>query len=63
MDRDLVWHDLAPDYGVLEVHERLTDPGAALELHIVLNPDAGTTVAWWVDEWGTCLGEARVGRG
>jgi hypothetical protein len=28
------WFDLGPDYGVLELHEEVTLPGPALELHV-----------------------------
>jgi len=32
------WHELHVDHGVLELHERLTPRGLALELHVVMDP-------------------------
>lgn len=47
MDRDLVWFDLDEGYGVLEVDERLTPSGFALELHVLKLHDSPETLAWW----------------
>jgi hypothetical protein len=57
----LVWHDLASDHGVLELHETLTFPGPALELHLVRDTETGTTAAWWEDDEGVWLWIADVG--
>lgn len=54
-------HDLADDHVVVELHERLTAPGPALELHVVQDSESGETVAWWEDEWGALLAPAAVG--
>jgi hypothetical protein len=59
----LVWHDLAPDHGVLELHEELTAPGPALELHVVTDTATGAAAAWWEDDEGTWLRIVEVGRG
>ncbi len=48
-------------YGVLEVHEALTPPGLALELHVVVGSDEHGTLAWWEAENGTWLGHVEVG--
>ena len=56
----LAWFDLAPDYGVLELHEAVTSPGPALELHLAWG--SGVTVAWWADADGEYLGPAPVGK-
>jgi hypothetical protein len=62
MHPSLVWHDLQPNHGVLELHERLTDPGPPLELHVVLDAETGRTAAWWEDDAGTWLWIAEVGK-
>jgi hypothetical protein len=54
------WFDLEPDYGVLELHEDVTAPGPALELHVALFERAGV-VAWWTTEHGETLGFVEVG--
>ena len=56
------WFDLAPDHEVLELDERLTAPGPALELHIVVDVEAGETFAWWMTDRGRMIGVADVGR-
>ena len=61
MESDLTWHDIAADYGVLELHERLTAPRLALELHVVVCPGGAATLAWWETDEGELLGEAFVG--
>jgi len=48
------WFDLAPDYGVLELHEAVTAPGPALELHVVRS-EPSHLVAWWTTERGETL--------
>jgi hypothetical protein len=62
MGHDLAIHDLGDDHVVIELHEALTAPGPALELHVVFDAVTGGTNAWWEDEDGNCLGEAGVGR-
>jgi hypothetical protein len=61
--RDLAIHDLAADHVVVELHERVTAPGPALELHVVIDSETGETSAWWEDEDGRWLGTAMVGTG
>ena len=61
MDPHLVWHTIAPDHGVLELHEALTDPGPPLELHVVRDSETGSAAAWWEDDAGTWLWIADVG--
>lgn len=58
----LVWHDLDPDHGVLELDESLTAPGPPLELHVVRDSETGSTAAWWVDDEGSWLRIADVGK-
>jgi hypothetical protein len=55
-----IWFDLAPDYGVLELDERVTAPGPALELHVVSSKRVGL-VAWWSTEQGETLGFVEIG--
>ena len=62
MDPHLDWHDLSPDHGVLELHERLTAPGPPLELHVVRDSETGGTAAWWEDDEGTWLRIVEIGR-
>jgi hypothetical protein len=33
VDGSIAWFDITPRYRVLEIHEHLTAPGPALELH------------------------------
>lgn len=54
------WHDLGLDAGVLELHEAMTAPGPALELHVERNP-WGELRACWLDDRGRRLGWAAVG--
>jgi hypothetical protein len=61
MEPALFVHDLAADHVVLELHEALTAPGPALELHVVQDSETGATVAWWEDERGALLGVVVVG--
>lgn len=53
------WHDLTFDDewpgGVLELHEGLTAPGPALELHVYARREG--TLAVWVTEDGRPIGE------
>jgi hypothetical protein len=65
METDLTWFDLAPQHGVLDLHERLT-AGIGLELHIVVCSD-DTTIAGGRNEEAVGLGvtvrpEGRLGR-
>jgi hypothetical protein len=62
MDLELAVHDLGDDHVVLELHEGLTAPGPALELHIVVDSETGVSSAWWEDHRGQRLGAAIVGR-
>jgi hypothetical protein len=62
MDPDLAVQVVAEDHVVVELHERLTAPGPALELHVVLDSETGAATAWWEDDDGGWLGEARVGK-
>lgn len=59
MEPDLVCHVLSPDHVVIELHERVTAPGPALELHLVHNSGTGEVVAWWGDEHGRILAVAE----
>ena len=54
------WFDLEPDHGVLEFDERLTY-GVGFELHIVIDSEAGDSIAWWERE-GEWFAVADVGR-
>jgi hypothetical protein len=56
-----VWHDLARDHGVLELHEVVTAPTLPLELHVVRDSETGATAAWREDDEGTWLRIADVG--
>jgi hypothetical protein len=55
MDAPLVWHDLDPHHGVLELDEAWTAPGPPLELHIVQDSETGGLAAWWADDRGRWL--------
>jgi hypothetical protein len=55
------WHDLHPDHGVLELHEHCTPLGLALELHVVVDPEHGGSLAWWQTERGDWLGCVLAG--
>ena len=66
MDPNFTWYYLdhpEPDigHGILELHERLTLPSKALELHVVTVTPSGTSVAWWELDDGTPLGFGEVG--
>lgn len=58
--RDPVWFDLGEGEGVIELPEG--QGGAALELHVVLDSENGSTIAWWENESGTWLRAADAGR-
>jgi hypothetical protein len=58
---DTTWFDLAPDHGVLELHEHLTSPGPALELHVVFDAAKGRTIAWWETDEGVPIRRAHAG--
>lgn len=62
MELALAVHDLSDDHVVLELHEDLTAPGPAVELHLVQDSETGGTIAWWEDDAGRFLGVASVGR-
>ena len=62
MDPDLVWFDLGDDYGVLELDERLTPPGLALELHVLKLHDSAETFAWWRTDAPGRAWPVRVGQ-
>ncbi len=61
MELDLLVHDLAADHVVLELHEALTAPGPALELHVVQDSETGGSIAWWEDDGSRFLRAAGVG--
>jgi hypothetical protein len=61
MEPHLVVHYLGADHVVVELHEQLTAPGPAVELHVVLDPETGETAAWWEDDRGILLRAALVG--
>jgi hypothetical protein len=54
-------HDLSVDHVVIELHEALTAPSLAVELHVVQDSDTGETIAWWEDENGTFLLSVAIG--
>lgn len=60
MHPDPVLHQFFPDHFVLELPERATAPGPALELHVILDPDG--SVAWRLTDRGGWLGCALVGQ-
>jgi hypothetical protein len=70
MEPNFTWYDLdhpEPDigHGVLELHERLTPPAQALELHVVMTrastrSDGGVVGAGW--RTGRRWGSWRWGR-
>jgi hypothetical protein len=56
------WFDVAPNGGVLELHEELTARGPALELHLVIDPETDATIALWaMGDRGLWLGKAVIG--
>jgi hypothetical protein len=57
-----VWHDLAPDHGVLELQEWWMSPGPPLEIRIVQDSETGGTAARWEDDHGTWLLVVDVGK-
>jgi hypothetical protein len=61
LERELAVHVLADGYVVVELHEVLTAPGPALELHVVQDSETGASIAWWENERGTRIGKAHVG--
>lgn len=60
MEPNFTWHDLDQDGGVLELHEHLTDPAPALELHVQATAD-GSVVAFWATDDGQMLGWVEPG--
>lgn len=63
LEADLAVHVVADHHVVVELHEQVTAPGPALELHVVACFETGATIAWWEDDAGTILGVAGVGSG
>lgn len=63
MTPNLAVHTLSEDHLVVELNERLTEPGPALELHLVRDSETGASTAWWEDDAGSCLAVAAVGCG
>lgn len=61
MDRWTSW-TLALDRVVVELDDRLTPPGLALELELLLGP-SGVRLATWRLEDGRALRRVLVGRG
>lgn len=61
MDPHLVWHDLAPDYAVLELQQTNAGATAFLELHVVTDLVAGGIAAWWEDDRGRWICVADIG--
>jgi hypothetical protein len=58
----LFWHDLAPNHGVLALHEALVGPRPLLELHVVVDSELGEASAWWEDQAGRFCWLAEVGK-
>lgn len=57
---DSTWFELAAGHGVLELPERITKPGPALELHIIVPSDDSPTSAWWLSDDGSWLRAAEI---
>jgi hypothetical protein len=49
--RSPVWYALADDHSVLELRPT-ADSTPTLSLHVVIDGEADTTVAWWETEHG-----------
>lgn len=62
LETELAVHVIADGRFVMELHERLTSPGPALELHVARDSETRVTRAWWETEEGSWLGEATVGK-
>lgn len=60
--RDATWFDLSPGHGVLELHERVTAPGPALELHVIEVRDGSHVRACWLSDDGRLLRWVQPGR-
>lgn len=56
-----MWHTLHAEHGVLELRERVTPSAIALELHVVVDPETGRSLAWWQTERGEWLGCVEAG--
>jgi hypothetical protein len=55
-----IWYEIADDHSVLELSAEATS-GHSLALHVVIDTDADTTIAWWETEngmWVTEVGAA-----
>jgi hypothetical protein len=55
-----LWYELADDHSVLQLRSA-TASGSSLSLHVVVDADADTTIAWWETEngmWVTEVGAA-----
>lgn len=61
MAAELAVHVLSATHIVAEIHEAITAPGPALELHLVQESETGASIAWWEDEWGRLQMVAAVG--
>jgi hypothetical protein len=65
MDPDLAVHVIAEDRVVVELHEQLTAPGPALELHVVIDSTTGRATALVGGRGGAatrrCARRLRVG--
>ena len=60
MDPDFTCYELSADHLVLELHERITAPAPALELHVVREALPTRVVAWWVADNGKMVALAPV---
>jgi hypothetical protein len=60
MTTSTTWYDLTETFGVLELHEELTAPGPALELHVIRSPSR--TCACWVSDDGRMVWWVPVGQ-
>lgn len=61
-DAALAVQVVAGHHVVVELHEALTAPGPALELHVVVDSETEVTSAWWDDDEGRRLMAVAVGR-
>ena len=55
-----VWYELADDHSVLELR-RAVPSAPLIALHVVIDADAGATIAWWETDngmWVAVVGTA-----